>query len=181
MNDISTEITASSGMENCVYDLTSLAEGASLCGPWCPTSGVTHWVHIEYKRFWRFSGVQLNITKTNVWDKITGATAEVFIATTSHQVEVLDTQYPDNNTVGHDDVIKWKHFPRNWPFVRGIHRSPVNSPHKGQWRGALMFSLIRVWINDWVNNGEAGDLRRYRAHCDVIVMWRASLSVGMGK
>ena len=23
----------------------------------------------------------------------------------------------------HDDVIKWKHFPRNWPFVRGIHRS----------------------------------------------------------
>ena len=32
-----------------------------------------------------------------------------------------------------------KHFPRYWPFVRGIHRSPVNSPHKGQWRGALMF------------------------------------------
>ena len=41
----------------------------------------------------------------------------------------------------HDDVIKWKHFPRNWPFVRGIHRSPVNSPHKGQWRVALMFSF----------------------------------------
>ena len=70
----------------------------------------------------------------------------------------------------YDDVIKWKHFPRNWPFVRGIHRSPVNSPHKGQWRGALMFSLIYVWINDWVNNREAGDLRRYRAHSDVIVM-----------
>ena len=42
----------------------------------------------------------------------------------------------------HDDVIKWKHFPRSWPFVRGIPRSPVNSPHKGQSRGALMFSLI---------------------------------------
>ena len=40
----------------------------------------------------------------------------------------------------HDDVIKWKHIPRYWPFVRGIHRSPVNSPHKGQWRKALMFS-----------------------------------------
>ena len=64
-----------------------------------------------------------------------------------------------------------KHFPRYWPFVRGIHRSPVNSPHKGQWRGALMFSLICVWINDWVNNREAGDLRHYRAHYDVIVMW----------
>ena len=71
----------------------------------------------------------------------------------------------------HDDVIKWKHFPRNWPFVRGIHRSPVNSPHKGQWRGALMFSLICVWINDWVNNRAAGDLRRYRARYDVSVMY----------
>ena len=70
----------------------------------------------------------------------------------------------------HDDVIKWQHFPRYWPFVRGIHRSPVNSPHKGHWRGALMFSLICVWINGWLNNREAGDLRRYRAHCDVTVM-----------
>ena len=64
----------------------------------------------------------------------------------------------------------WKHFPRYWPFVRGIHRSPVNSPHKGQWRGALMFSLICARINGWVNNGEAGDLRRHRAHYDVGVM-----------
>ena len=70
----------------------------------------------------------------------------------------------------HDDVIKWKHFPRYWPFVRGIHRSPVNSPHKGQWRRALMYSLIRAWINGWVNNREAGDLRRYCDHYDVIVM-----------
>ena len=44
----------------------------------------------------------------------------------------------------HDDVIKWKHFPRYWPFVRGIHRSPVNSPHKGQWRGALMFFYLHL-------------------------------------
>ena len=69
-----------------------------------------------------------------------------------------------------DDVIKWKPFPRNWPFVRGIHRFPVNSPHKGQWRWALMFTLICVWINGWVNNREAGDLRRYRVLSDVIVM-----------
>ena len=48
-------------------------------------------------------------------------------------------------------------------FVRGIHRPPVNSPHKGQWRGALMFSLICAWIKGWINNGEAGDLRRHRA------------------
>ena len=68
----------------------------------------------------------------------------------------------------HDDVIKWIHFPRYWPFERGIHRSPVNSPHKGQWRGALMFSLICAWLNTWVNNREAGDLRRNRTHYDVM-------------
>ena len=62
----------------------------------------------------------------------------------------LDTQ------TSHDDVIKWKHFPRYWPFVRGIHRSPVNSPHKGQWHGFFMFSLICVWINGWVNNRRQG-------------------------
>ena len=72
--------------------------------------------------------------------------------------------------LSHDDVIKWKHFPRSWPFVQGIHRSPVNSPHKGQWRGALMFSLICTRINGWVNNGEAGDLRRHHFHYDVTVM-----------
>ena len=70
----------------------------------------------------------------------------------------------------HDDVIKWKHFLLYWPFVWGIHQSPVNSPHKGQWLGALMFSLICVWINSWVNNREAGDLRRRRAHYGVILM-----------
>ena len=70
----------------------------------------------------------------------------------------------------HDDVIKWNYFPRYWAFVRGIHRSTVNSPHKGQWRGALIFSLICVWINGWINNREAGDLSRYRVHYDDIVM-----------
>ena len=81
----------------------------------------------------------------------------------------------------HDDVIKWENFPSYWPFVRGIHRSPVTSPHKGQWRVALMFSLICTRINCWVNNGEAGDLRRHRAHYDVTVMkwppfWHTAIS-----
>ena len=46
--------------------------------------------------------------------------------------------------------------------------------HKGQWHRALMFSLICAWINvRWVNNREAGDLRRHRAHYDATVMfWR---------
>ena len=63
-------------------------------------------------------------------------------------------------TYVHDDVIKWKHFPR----------SPVNSPHKGQWRGALIFTSICIRINGWVNNCDAGELSRNRAHYDVIVM-----------
>ena len=67
----------------------------------------------------------------------------------------------------------WRHqmepFPRYWPFVRGIHRSPVNSPHEGRWYGALMFSLIWVWTNGWLNNRDAGDLRRHHAHYNVTV------------
>ena len=70
----------------------------------------------------------------------------------------------------HDDVIKWKHFPRYWPFVRGIHRSPVNSPHKGQWRGALIFFFDLCLNKRSSKNREVGDLRRYRAHNDVTVM-----------
>ena len=71
----------------------------------------------------------------------------------------------------HDDVINWKHFPRYWPFVRRIHRSPVNSPHKGQWRGALMFSLIcglnkRLSKQSWGWWFETQSLLLWR-HCNV--------------
>ena len=69
----------------------------------------------------------------------------------------------------HDDVIKWKHVPRYWPFVRGIHRWPVDSLHKSHWHGALMYSVICAWTNNWANNRDAGDLRRHWAHYDVIV------------
>ena len=68
----------------------------------------------------------------------------------------------------------WRHqmetFSALLAFGWEIHRSPVNSPHKGQWRGALMFSLICAWLNGWVNNRAAGHLRRHRAHYDVIVL-----------
>ena len=82
----------------------------------------------------------------------------------------MSAMHIDGVTTHHDDVIKWEHFQRNWPFVRGIHRSPVNSPHKGQWRGALMFSLICAWTNGCTNIRDAGDLRRHGAHYDVTVM-----------
>ena len=49
-------------------------------------------------------------------------------------------QGPDD----HDDIVKCKHFPRSWPFERGNHRSPVNSPHKNQLRGASIFFYRRL-------------------------------------
>ena len=70
----------------------------------------------------------------------------------------------------HDDVIKLNHFSSFWPFVRGSHPSPMNHPHKGQWHGALMFSLTCAWTNGWANHRDACDLRRHRANCDVTVM-----------
>ena len=77
----------------------------------------------------------------------------------------------------HDDVIKWKHFPRYWPFVKGIHRSPVNSPHKDQWRGALTFSLICAWTNGWANHRDAGDLTRHHTNYDVAVICYVNASL----
>ena len=74
----------------------------------------------------------------------------------------------------------WRHqmetFSALLAICAGNSPVPVNSPHKGQWRGALMFTLICTRINGWVNNREAGDLRRYRAHYDVIVMTNKAFS-----
>ena len=70
----------------------------------------------------------------------------------------------------HNDVIKLKHFPRYWPFVRGIQWWPVDCTHKGQWRGALMFSLTCAWKNGWANDRNAGDLWCHRVHYDVNAM-----------
>ena len=75
-----------------------------------------------------------------------------------------------------DDIFSWwrhqmKTFSALLTICAGNSPVTVNSPHKGQWRGALMFSLICARMNGWINNREAGDLRRHRAHYDVTVMW----------
>ena len=68
----------------------------------------------------------------------------------------------------------WRHQMETFSALVAIcaGNSPVTGefPHKGQWRGALMFSLMCAWINGWVNNREAGDLRRHRAHYGIRVM-----------
>ena len=63
------------------------------------------------------------------------------------------------------------------PVCEGIHRSPVHSVRKGQWRGALMVSLICAWTNGSANNRGAGDLRRDRAHYDVTLISQESVSM----
>ena len=88
----------------------------------------------------------------------------------------VDCQYIQINPGSwlHDDVIKWKHFPRYWPFVRRIHRSPVNSPHKGPWRGALMvFFYLR--LNKRLCKQSWGwwfemRLRPSWRHCNVVIL-----------
>ena len=103
------------------------------------------------------------------WREIYGNGFRYISSQMIYHITLSTVQVPATGSA-HDDVIKWKHFPRYWLFVRGIHWSPVNSPHKGQWRGALMFSLICAWTSDWVNNGKTGDLKCHRPHYDVIVI-----------
>ena len=83
-----------------------------------------------------------------MWDEIThqfpnfnGATVEVseWISNFIQHFTGHVITYTCCVALSSDDVIKWEHFPRYWPFVRGIHRSPVNFTHKGQWRVALIF------------------------------------------
>ena len=93
-------------------------------------------------------------------------------------IQILSIHITLRPSQWHDDAMKWNIF-RVTGHCAGNSPIPVNSPHKGQWRGALMFSLICVWINDWVNNSEAGDLTRHRAHYDVTVM-EASSEHGSG-
>ena len=95
--------------------------------------------------------------------------------------------YMQNNKLWQTDAIRtmlpifflcvctwWRHQMETFSTLLAIcaGNSPVPGefPHKGQWHGALMFSLICVWINDWVNNRETGDLWHYHAHYDITVM-----------
>ena len=101
-------------MKSCAWDLR-----------WCwPSEVATLSTNLDanFSRFW-----QSMIAKTFLFD------------TVWLQMAKRDLAIFRQLTV-HEDVIKWKHFPRYWLFVRGIHWSPVNSSHKGQWRGAFMFS-----------------------------------------
>ena len=78
----------------------------------------------------------------------------------------------------HDDVIIWEHFPRNWPFVRGIHLSPVDFPHKGQWRGASMFTLIYILLLLHPNKRLSKPSRRRWFETPLRPLWRQCIANG---
>ena len=65
--------------------------------------------------------------------------------------------------------------------MKGIYRPPVDSPHKGQWRRALTFSLICARTKGWADNRDTIDLSRYCAHYDVTVMVNLVLYLGLFK
>ena len=90
------------------------------------------------------------------------------------------TRTTSHNTQNHDEVINWKHFACYWPFVRG--NSLVTDEFPSQRPVAQSFDvfLICAWINDWVNNCEAGDLRSHHAHYDVTVMLTCLQNVLIG-
>ena len=93
----------------------------------------------------------IEIDYTPYHGNVTNFTEWLQIKSTQHRTMIFalteKTAHHLNNE--HDDDLKWKYFPRYWSFEQGIHRSPVNSPHKGQRRRALMFSFICAWINVW--------------------------------
>ena len=105
------------------------------------------------------------------------------------QCQISNSKNKRYHKIPHERPLRCRHFQCNWSHStkslmassngnisallalwRGIHMSPVNSPPKGQWRRALMFSLISAWTNGCVNNRDAADLRRHLAHYDVTVM-----------
>ena len=63
------------------------------------------------------------------------------------------------------------------PCVPCLSYQIFHSHHKRKWRGALMFSLICAWTNSWANNGDASDLRRYRARYDFTVMYHTVVRI----
>ena len=90
------------------------------------------------------------------------------VAAYAHPCQFVSSCLWLNHVIAHYDVIKWKHFPVTGPLCeeftghRWIPLIKASDP-------GLMFFFICAWLNDWLNNRVAGDLRRHRVHNDVTV------------
>ena len=109
------------------------------------------------------------LKKTPISSLVKGELRGIFLSSLEKRWREISRVHCILFSVVIDDVITWKHL-LHWPFVRGIHRSPMNSPHKGKWRWAM----ICAWTNAWVNNQDADYLRPLRPlwrHCNVVCRW----------
>ena len=88
-----------------------------------------------------------------------------------YKIGQLHTCFSSSDVIQRGDVIKWNPLLRYWPFVQGVHRSPMNFANKGQWLRDLICSLICARTNGGINNRGDGDLRHHCAHHDVTVMF----------
>ena len=71
----------------------------------------------------------------------------------------------------HDDVIKWKHCPRNLPFVRAIRQSPVDSPYYSKYSSYKIWILpTRVWNYAIGKHGNRRVIFQYYVRCVVYTM-----------
>ena len=128
------------------------------------------WVITSHVKLWIWLQQHQPCNKA-IWDILHGCIQYYHIRNTLSNKNAPINKY---QPFSYHPLSWWRHQMETFSALLAIcaGNSPVPGefPHKGQWRGALMFSLICVWINGWVNNRKAGDLRRYRAHYDVIVM-----------
>ena len=131
----------------------------------------------EGKRRWchhdnlKFAITKKNHKSTNLYKWFCVQTAKMFPKRNLYVVREIErcAEQPISQ-ICHNDVKPWKRFTCYRSFVRGIHRSPVDSPYKGPVTRDLTFSLMLVQTNGLINGRLAGDLRRHDTHCNVIVM-----------
>ena len=121
--------------------------------------------HDSTKRGCAYGVNTLVIFGNSQWPVAIGARPLSATATRWHLNQMVDMMTSSNGNI----FRATGHVCRDFTGLRW------NSPHKGQWRGALIYSLICVWINGCVNNRGAGDFRRYCAHYDISIMLRINL------
>ena len=117
---------------------------------------------IIMKRTWRISFSITHYSINTVWSGIAMWRHRTWSNLARVMLILIHSRIFKEAKVVHDDVIKWNHFPRHWPFVRGFHRWSVNCPHKAS-DAALWCFLICAWTNSWENNG-------MRPHYDATLM-----------
>ena len=91
------------------------------------------------------------------------------------------SQKPPHSSPSHMSLVCLLYFGANMMTSSNGNIFRVTGPLCGEftghrWRRALIFSLICAWTNGWVNNREAGDLRRNRAHYDVTVSFTCNVT-----